>query len=159
MATRKTTAAKAPTKTTRSTRVARQKAAFITALSERGIVKYAVLAVKPSVNRCTFYTWRDDDPKFAEAWERALEDATDDMEAEARRRAVEGIDRALTCSKGLIYDADGNIMYERQYSDTLLAKMLAANRPKKYGNKVALTDGDGDELSIAVLFGVIAEGK
>lgn len=148
------------TKPTRNARRERQKALFIAALRERGVVRYAVEAIKPAVTRQTVYEWRDADEQFAQEWESALEDATDCMEQEAFRRAVEGVDRVVTCGKGVVFDPDtGRPMYERHYSDTLLAKMLSANRPAKYRERTSLevSGPDGAELNLITIIGQVAE--
>jgi len=41
------------------------------------------------------YLWRREDPDFAEAWDEALEEGTDLLEDEARRRAMAGSDHLL----------------------------------------------------------------
>lgn len=43
------------------------------------------------VNSTTVYGLRKGDGDFAAAWDQALEDASDDLEAEARRRGVQGV--------------------------------------------------------------------
>ena len=41
------------------------------------------------------YKWRTGDPEFAAAWEKAYQAGTDVFEDEARRRAVEGVERPV----------------------------------------------------------------
>src|SRR5215212_1427682 len=45
------------------------------------------------VSRSALYEWRASDPEFAAAMDEAGEEACDLLEEEARRRAVEGIER------------------------------------------------------------------
>ncbi len=45
--------------------------------------------------RGAMYLWRREDPDFAEAWDEALEEGTDLLEDEARRRAMAGSDHLL----------------------------------------------------------------
>ena len=66
---------------------------FLRALATTGIVSRAALAagVQPS----TVYALRKRDADFAAAFDDAMEQATDVMEAEARRRAVEGYEEPV----------------------------------------------------------------
>lgn len=63
---------------------------------------------------------------FARAWDEALDVAIDALEAEARRRAVQGVLEPVGWHKGV---AGGKV---RKYSDTLLIVLLKAHRPEKY---------------------------
>jgi hypothetical protein len=65
----------------------------LAALRETGAVRYACQAA--AVGRSTAYRHRQADEGFALAWADALEDACDELEAEARRRAKEGSDQLL----------------------------------------------------------------
>jgi len=73
-----------------------------------------------------------EDPQFAALYQHALELATDDLEAEARRRAVTGVTRPV------FYQGEvcGAI---QEYSDTLLTQLLKANRPEKYRERYEVT--------------------
>jgi hypothetical protein len=62
-------------------------------------------------------------PTFKDMYEEAKEEYTYSLESEAHRRAVDGVD------KGIYYQGEF-VAYEKQYSDTLLAKLLDANSPK-----------------------------
>jgi hypothetical protein len=76
-------------KQTRWTRSAREK--FITALAELGNVTGACGLV--GLGRARAYMLRGEDPAFAAAWDEAEQIAADALEAEARRRALEGVPR------------------------------------------------------------------
>ena len=52
--------------------------------------------------RQTAYAFRKASPAFALAWEDALEQATDELEAEARRRALEGVREPVTNQRGQV---------------------------------------------------------
>lgn len=110
------------------------------ALRRRGAVKRAYLANlarygnhslasdAAGVNRTLVYKWLDQ-PEFAAAYEHAQEEATERLEAEAWRRAVEGteyIRRAYW--KGEVCGED----IRREYSDNLLMLLLRARAPNKY---------------------------
>jgi hypothetical protein len=61
---------------------------FLKALAETGSVTAAVAVAGTSRSRV--YELRRSDPAFAAAWDEAEEIAADGLEAEARRRAVDG---------------------------------------------------------------------
>ncbi len=88
------------------------KKAFLETFAECGIVTAAAKVV--GIRRDTVYSWRKDDPSFADAMDAAGDEATEALEGEARRRAMES-------------------------SDTLLIFMLKANRPEKYRDKPPVT--------------------
>src|SRR6267142_3657277 len=78
-----------------------------------------------NVSRPTAYTYRNTVPMFREAWDEALEASIEQLEQEARRRALEGVNEPVFY-KG---DVCGVI---RKYSDTLAIFLLQAHRPEKY---------------------------
>jgi hypothetical protein len=82
---------------------------FIESLRATGIVRLS--ASSAGVDRDTAYKRRGRDPQFAAAWAQAREDATDVLEAEARRRAL-------------------------STSDGLLMFLLRANRPAMYRERI-----------------------
>jgi hypothetical protein len=83
-------------------------ARFIEVLRDVGAVRYAAEAA--GVPRSTAYRHRAADTEFAAAWADALEDSCDELDVEARRRAIAG-------------------------SDGLLQFLLRAHRPGTYGDK------------------------
>lgn len=84
------------------------------------------------VERGVLYRWRETDPDFAKGWTLSLEEATDALEAEARRRALEGCAEPLTYQGKLICDAKGQPVIRRRYSDGLLRMLLRAHRPARF---------------------------
>src|SRR5262249_51821069 len=64
---------------------------FLASLKETGNVRRACQAAQ--VSRRAAYYARERHPDFAAAWDEALEEAADRLEAEARRRAVDGLVR------------------------------------------------------------------
>ena len=97
-------------------------------------------AVVAGLARRTVYAWRDADQEFAEAWDAARERYVDRLEAEARRRAVDGT------AKG-IWHQGAKVGEEMQYSDSLLAQMLKAKR-REYRDKVELGNADDKPLQV-----------
>jgi hypothetical protein len=81
------------------------------------------------VHRATPYTWAREDPEFAKEVEEALEVSCDMLEAEVRRRAVEGTEE-LT---GWYMGKPGGTV--RRYSDLLLLALLRAHRPERWREK------------------------
>ena len=63
---------------------------FLTALASSGSVSAAVRVAGTS--RTRVYELRKVDPAFAASWDEAEESATDALEAEARRRAIDGVE-------------------------------------------------------------------
>lgn len=87
---------------------------FLRALTQTGVVASACRAV--GVSTATVYNLRQTDDGFRTLWEQALEDATDVMEAEARRRAIDGVEEPIV-HKGMFtpaweYDANGQIVMD-----------------------------------------------
>ena len=96
---------------------------FLDALRECGTVRYACDAA--GVARSTAYRAREEASTFAEAWDDALEDGLDALEAEARRRALDGTEKP-------IFHAGVQVGTVREYSDQLLIELLRAHRGKLF---------------------------
>jgi hypothetical protein len=121
-------------------------APFLAALAITGVVTYACRAA-PVPPRTAYYR-REQDEDFARQWREALEESTDDLVLEARRRALQGVRKfrfhqgdlirvPLTDEKGAeILDETGQpvmVPYvEHEYSDTLIIFLLKAHRPAVY---------------------------
>lgn len=108
------------------------KSAFVEALRKTGNVKLS--CEMAGISRKVAYETKGRDRDFGEEWLDALDEATDTLEAEARRRAIEGTERTVVKRIGV--DENGKPKYqeyvEREYSDTLLIFLLKANRPSKF---------------------------
>ena len=92
---------------------------FLRLLGEGHTVTAAAQAV--GFSRAWVYERKSADPGFAQLWAEALEEGNDALEAEARRRAVEGV------CKPVFYQGE-EVGQIREYSDTLLLAMLKAKR-------------------------------
>ena len=90
--------------------------------------------------RSTVYVYKADDPKFAEAWDEANEQAIERMEREADRRAIEGYDKP-------VYHLGVEVGSERKFSDTLLIFRLKAKRPDVYRERAEVAVTMTDELA------------
>jgi hypothetical protein len=96
---------------------------FLCALRESANIKSSCAAA--GICRTTFYDRRDRDTEFAALVVAALDDAVDELELEARRRALKG------CERPVFHQGEecGRIL---EYSDTLMIFLLKAHRPEKY---------------------------
>ena len=128
------------------------RAAFLAELAATGNVSHSARVA--SVNKTTVYSHRDSDPEFAAQWREAIDESNDALEAEARRRAVDGVSEPVVYQGELAghwIDAEGNVVSEdtegarfvpltvKKYSDTLLIFLLNGNRPEKFRQNVKLT--------------------
>lgn len=111
--------------------------AFLLELAHTGNVSAA--AAKAGIDRDTAYMARDpskyetpasklEAETFGKQWATALETATDALELEARRRALEGVNEPVGWYRG---EAGGTV---QRYSDTLMIFLLKAHRPEKFGD-------------------------
>lgn len=97
--------------------------ALLAALAASGNITAA--CAEAGVNRDTFYERRKRDPEFRRAVRASFGVATDALEAEARRRALEGCERP-------VFHAGEEVGRIREYSDTLMIFLLKAHRPRKF---------------------------
>src|SRR5260370_24672686 len=135
---------------------------FLKALADTGSVTAAVAAAGSSRSRV--YELRKVDPTFAAAWEEAEEVAVDKLEAEARRRAVEGVPEPLVSARKLVRDDDGQPIAIRRYSDNSLLALLKAYRPPRRESSVrfqlpALQSAADAAGAMAAITAGVATGK
>jgi len=102
-------------------------AAFLEAFAECGTIRHAAKAA--GIGRQTHYDWLEADPKYADAFAEAEHEACEALEAEARRRAVEGVEQP-------VFQGGKKIGMIRKYSDTLLIFLLNGANPEKYRQRV-----------------------
>lgn len=116
--------------------------AFLASLALTGNVSEAARAA--SIDRTTAYAARETDEAFAAAWTGAIDEATDHLEAEARRRAVDGVTEP-------VFYQGVQCGVVRRYSDGLLQTLLKAHRPEKYRDRsaVELTGKGGGPVETA----------
>lgn len=117
--------------------------AFLSELAKSCNVSRA--AEVAGVGRQTAYDHRGMFEDFSAAWDDAIEQATDALEFEARRRAMEGTEKPIV-SQGEI------IATVREYSDQLMMALLKAHRPDKYRDRrdVSLTGAGGGPVEHVV---------
>jgi len=80
---------------------------------------------------------------FAYYLECATEAAADKVEAEVRRRAIDGID------KGVYYQGD-LVATEKQYSDSLLTLLAKAKRRNQFGDRAEISGPGGAPLTVNI---------
>lgn len=119
---------------------------FLNHLKKTGNVSEAARAA--GIDRKTAYNWRRGDEIFSDHWKQALEEATDLLEAEARRRALEGYEEPLLYGGRLICDSGGKPVTRKRYSDGLLRMLLRAHRPASFRDVRATADECEVELSL-----------
>jgi hypothetical protein len=69
--------------------------------------------------------WKAKDREFSIEWDEAMEEGTDSLEDEARRRAVDGVARP-------VFQRGEHVGDTQEYSDGLLVTLLQARRPWKF---------------------------
>lgn len=107
----------------RKTKRPRWYKAFLMWLVETGNVSTAASSV--GIARKTAYRHRERNPSFAAEWEDALEEACDRLEAEARRRALQGWEEP-------VFRKSEQVGVIRRYSDRLMIELLRAHRPERF---------------------------
>ena len=102
---------------------------FLDTLRGTGNVRLA--ASNAGVARQVAYRARDSSPTFRDAWDEALEEARELLEAEARRRAAVGVEEP-------VYYKGQVVGMIRKYSDNLLMFLLKAHWPDKFRENVSI---------------------
>lgn len=125
---------------------------FLIALgSGASVTRAAVIA---GWSRQSAYNYRKDDEEFAAEWDEAVEEGTDLLEDEARRRATEGLVQYKFDKHGdpLQNPVTGGPYFERQYSDTLLIVLLKSRRPNKYRDNTRheITGKNGGKIEAVI---------
>ena len=100
---------------------------FLLSFAASGNVLQSCLVA--GVDRTTAYKAYHGDEAFKKAWQSAEEDAADLLEAEATRRAVEGVDKP-------VFYMGEEVATVKEYSDQLLIVLLKARRPGRFRENV-----------------------
>lgn len=87
---------------------------------------------KAKISKSEAYRKRQNDPRFAEQWDRAREIGAAALESEAIRRAVEGVLEP-------VYHNGEIVGYVRKYSDRLIEFLLRGAMPEKYRERHELS--------------------
>lgn len=98
-------------------------------------------ATAAGISRRQVDRWLTSDSKFAADFKDAQKEALEILEMEARRRAVNGV------NKPIFYKGEkcGAV---KEYSDTLLICLLKANAPEKYRERQEITGPNGGPVLI-----------
>jgi hypothetical protein len=122
---------------------------FLKALAETGNITAAVELAGTS--RTRVYELRKVDEDFRAAWDEAENSASDKLEAEAWRRAVDGVQEPLVSAGKIVRDDDGNPIATRRYSDAMLTLLLKARRPEKFRERssVEMSGPGGKPIEVA----------
>lgn len=118
-----------------------QIATYITHLQTCGLEAKSARAAGVSLRKVK--RQYDTDPGFHELAMDALEEFADEIEQEAHRRAIEGVEEP-------VYHQGSVVGFVTKYSDTLLAKLLTGRRPEIFGNKTEVTGAAGGPLTIKI---------
>lgn len=112
-------------------------AAFLKAYEVIGTVKGAAVAAK--VDRQEHYKWLRGDEAYAAKFAAMRQTVGHIFEEEARRRAMEGVERLkFHEGKAIIDPRTGTPYIEREYSDRLLETLLRCNLPDVYSERQKL---------------------
>lgn len=114
---------------------------FLAALEYTHMVSEACKMV--GISRQSAYRERQSNEEFALAWADVEERSTEQLEAEARRRAHDGVPK-------MIVSAGKRLGTEQQYSDTLLTFLLKARRPEKYRERVDVAHSGGVQADVKI---------
>lgn len=122
---------------------------FLKALGQTGNISAAV--VLAGTSRTRVYELRKVDEDFRAAWDEAENNASDKLEAEAWRRAVDGVQEPLVSAGKIIRDDDGNPVAIRRYSDAILTLLLKARRPEKFRERssVEMSGPSGKPIEVS----------
>ncbi len=116
---------------------------FLKVLAKTGMVVESARAAGYADSR-PVNQYRKLDPEFAAAWDEAEAAGIDRWEAEATRRAFQGVEKG-------IYFRGEKVDSELQYSDGLAQFMLKSKRPEIYGERKQVDVNVGGRATIAVL--------
>jgi hypothetical protein len=97
--------------------------------------------------RSTHYRWLEEDPTYRPRFQAERMKATRQLEDEAARRPRYGV-RKLVLHKGQPGRIEGQLLYEHQYSDRLMEKLLESGDPDRFNRQtVPPLEGDFDNLT------------
>jgi len=118
-------------------------------LSKRNKIVAVVIVAGLAATGTVAFAWQASPPSEAE------QIATDALELEARRRAVEGVAKPLVSMGKLVRDDDGKVIEVRDYSDHLMLALLRGHRPERFREaalRVDVTFDIGSRLDTALRY-------
>lgn len=124
----------------KSAKTIAQQRAFCDAYITEGTITHA--STKAGVDSRYHYIWLERDPDYPEMFQAAKTAAIDQLEREARRRAIEGVEEPTGWYKG---EPGG---FVKRYSDTLLIFLLKGALPDKYKDRHEHTGKNGGPIEV-----------
>lgn len=103
-----------------------KKEAFLAAYAEVGTITKACEIA--GCSRSSHLRWLKDEPDYPERFKEAEQHACDRMTEEARRRAIDGLDKP-------VFQGGKKVGVIREYSDTLLIFLMKGAMPDKYKDR------------------------
>ena len=104
---------------------------FLIALAQTG--NPSVACRTSTITRREVNFLRQTDADFELAFQEAMDEAADLLEAEAWRRALEGVaEPVVKAGKALLHPVTGEAIMVRRYSDALLVMLLRGSKPAKF---------------------------
>lgn len=119
-----------------------KQAAFLGALMDVYNMKAAV--AKAGITYSQVLGWRKFDQNFADAYNDTIFDMCAEMEAEAYRRAMKGVEKP-------IYQNGEYVGSQIVYSDDLLKLLLKAYMPEKYREKLTVEKNTNTQNTVLVM--------
>jgi len=119
-----------------------RKKEFLKFYTELGVVTKAAKIV--GITRQSVHQLRKKDEDFALCMKEAKEEYVDNMEAEAKRRAVDGVIED-------VYYQGEKVGEKRVYSDKLLLELLKKEKPDAFRERKEITGPGGGPLEINIL--------
>lgn len=138
-----------------------KKVTFLRAFAVRGVMRDGLRAAGVSYNTVHQH-WRKTDPWFERMLLEATLESKDVLEAEAHRRAVEGVDEPVIY-QGMVttvFDpvtGQDKVLTVKKYSDTLLAMLLKASDPEKYREQQKVDVQHGGVVGVLVVPGAASD--
>lgn len=132
-----------------------RKCLYLRGLSARGVARDG-LAAAGGVSYTTLSAWRRADPWFQRMELEATLEARDNLEAEAYRRAVTGVDEPVVY-QGMVttvFDSatgQDKVLTVKRYSDSLLQMLLRAADPEKYRERASVDVQHGGAVGVLVV--------
>lgn len=129
-----------------------KRAKFLAELAQTGNATLSAKLV--GLSKARAYVLRKEDAEFSAAWDDAISESADLLEAEARRRAVTGVEKP-------VYQGGKLVGHVQEYSDTLLIFLLKGNNREKFGDLARLehTGKDGGPIETAHSFKDVPTSK
>jgi hypothetical protein len=112
---------------------------FIDVLTKSGNVSFACRLA--GISHSHSYYMKKNKAGFSDRWEEALKVAADSLEEEARRRAVDGVDKPVFYQGACV----GTM---KEYSDQLLIQLLKAHKPDQFNERLQVSGPGGGQLIV-----------